>query len=700
MKIGLIGNLAPGAKVEDLQGYNQVMTWHIRRALDELGHEAILIPDGLLPDMPEVDFAVAFSAYILRKLAGKDQLPGMLAAEGLRGRETPKDANETLFGTELVKQVRQRCKALFWASDGPIRSIIPWGGGKIDGEYIGMGINPEVCYPEQDRQNPVVLFNAWNALVDQRKWDDPLMLLQLQAAEFCAKNGIEVHWLNLKGAGATKLIGKDLDPEGKDPGNFKLGYVKWLEICAAYRKGWVFCDSTPKVIELGRVEAAACGNTLVVPGLPGCYSTDPREGLHYLPQIYWETSTNANAVGLQIVLAIEAIRQGGTGGAEDRVRAYFTWQNVARRMIGFLAGYRAPQIAVSQAQSAQAEALGPVGSKDSPWVAYPLHVPPAALWWIHGDAGAERLGNSVHAHSAKEILAGAAPEDTEYAKCIRTKQAGCHGKPEKFAALIRDMKAKGWHGGPIIGFIVGDGRIIIHDGFHRSAAALAVGLSTVPVAIHGRDPSWIAFRIALKKLNGGCKLYQPIDHPDLSYWRSWRKDTAQRIKLIVEALRSNSVRTVCDLGCHSGVLSCALARAGYDVTGIDSNPKAIAAARRMAAMEGIGGDAAFHAGSEPDSAEAVICLSALNHAWVKGKGDELFAKLAAAAPLLILDMPALGDPVGGDTEWADENHVVKWLEDKGGAVEYLGKRGEGNLQRTLLRWRRVEPRKRPTGKII
>jgi len=288
-----------------------------------------------------------------------------------------------------------------------------------------------------------------------------------------------------------------------------------------------------------------------------------------------------------------------------------------------------------------------------------------------------------------------APDETVYAAEVPDSgSANTHGKPDVFAALISSM-AHGWEakGRFIIAGINRRGEIVIHDGFHRSAAALAVGMPEVPVSIHFCDEDWVALKHALVKLNKGCRLYQPVDHPEFRTWPCWRKDTAARVEAIADVLPGN---LIADVGCHSGAVSLGLARFGFTVKGYDINEKAIGVARRLAPMTDIGGPAFFEkrSGLLPGHKyDAVVCLSALNHQWRKGeamgKGRQLLRSFFAAAPLLVLDCPAPGDPVAGDGEWTDPERVFRWIEDCGigGSGRVIGQRGD-ELQRPLLVWER------------
>lgn len=314
-----------------------------------------------------------------------------------------------------------------------------------------------------------------------------------------------------------------------------------------------------------------------------------------------------------------------------------------------------------------------------------IDCPPSRLWWQCGDEGPKRLGKSPTFAAALQILAGEEP--TRY----QGDAAPSHG-PEQFTTLVESLKDHGWRGPRVSAWINRRGEIVLTDGMHRSAAALALEMETIPVAIVARDEDWWKVKHALKKLNGGVKLYQPVDHPDLR-WPAWRKDTDARARIIGGYLRDSEVQRVADIGCHSGALALALARQGLEVTGYDTNPLAVAAAQALAPCSDIGGEgrATFEVSAKvPPLGEldAVVMLSALNHRWEREDWEgarDIVAAIFAAAPLLVFDCPAPGDPVAGGGKWTDPEQVLAWMAKTAGPGDgfVLAERG-AELQRTLL----------------
>ena len=323
-----------------------------------------------------------------------------------------------------------------------------------------------------------------------------------------------------------------------------------------------------------------------------------------------------------------------------------------------------------------------------------IDVDPKRLWWQCGDHGPKRITEAPHYEAACQIVAGEEP--TAYR--IKKRSPGhVQGNMPAIKGLVRSLR-KGWNpkAPRPTAWINRRGEIVLTDGMHRSAIAAAVGLPRIPVAIVARDEDWWRVKHALKKLNGGVKLYQPVDHPDLA-WPAWRKDTGNRAEVIGDYLREHQAQQVADIGCHSGALSLALARQGFTVTGYDHNELAIKAAQALAPMTDIGGEgrARFEvSGLVPQLPEldAVVMLSALNHCWAKGHwqvAEDIVTAIFQAAPRLVFDCPTSGDPVAGDGDFTDPNHVLSWMAEAAGKGKgrILAPRGE-MLQRTLLVWER------------
>jgi len=326
---------------------------------------------------------------------------------------------------------------------------------------------------------------------------------------------------------------------------------------------------------------------------------------------------------------------------------------------------------------------------------YPVPVPPDRLWWQCGDEGTKRLEDSPHAKSAKEIANGVDPFKTEYAEKITLSTKKTHGNPDKFATLIESMRY-GWDGPPIIAGINRRGEIVITDGWHRSAAALALGIETIPVAIHYRSDKWWEFKHAVRKLNHGCKLYQPIDHPDFAHWPVWRKDTKARIDVIAGFLKERGRKYVNDIGCHSGAISFGLHGAGFVVHAVDSNPAAIRVIELQDKMtfSKTSFTPSFSAwcqtaeSMEYDrycfSKSATVALSMLNHAIINGHFEHTIKQVANISPVIIFDCPTPGDPVGGDQEWSNPEVMARKVTDAiGGTVRAIAERGD-RFQRTIM----------------
>ncbi|MFU8776085.1 MAG: class I SAM-dependent methyltransferase [Roseovarius sp.] len=106
-------------------------------------------------------------------------------------------------------------------------------------------------------------------------------------------------------------------------------------------------------------------------------------------------------------------------------------------------------------------------------------------------------------------------------------------------------------------------------------------------------------------------------------------DTAARLLAILSEI---GARAVLDIGCGHGSLARALVRAGYEVTGIDPAPEAVAAARLAvpeARFEACGAEALPFAAA---SFEACVFLNSLHHVPVPLMQDALLEALRVLRP--------------------------------------------------------------------
>ena len=668
MKICLIGSCPDNTPLEALVGYSQVLPYWLREGFRAHGHESFLFSDkDLGQELPPSDVVIVMSAGGLIKLR----------------------RDKGLF--DLVARSTSRVCEL---TDGPSRSIMDWGRVKFAGAYYGLGGSPEHLYPERSGP-PVILFNGWNLPLDNPKHEDPLYLPALEALKMAQAKGWQVWSMNAAIPWADRCFGKEVK------GRARTNYVPWVEYCAIMRQGSIFFDTTNKIVELGRIEAAVAGNVLVSPR----YNQTTEEwidGVRYLHQIPFD-ETDATE---QLEVAMKQAEATDPLQIQARALEYFSWPDVTRRILDFLeVPKREMGIALSKRQAvvkvvdgkewqvieevkedpATPPAAPSLKSKSIPWVSNPLHVPPSMLYYQAGAAGPKPVDGSLHATGAYQVASGWDPLKTDYAQKIDLQGAGCQGDAAAFGALVRGMKKTGWKGPGIIGWINRRGEVVIHDGWHRSAAALALGLETIPVRVHARDEDWIAFRHAVADLNNGRKLYQPILHPDFDGWPCWRKDTKARIAQISVWLKSVDVRTVTDLGCHAGTITHGLARLGYEAHGVDQNPKAIEVAKLAGGMTDIGSGANFNVANAREGVDATVCLSAINHALVtdQAKADAMLADIRVCSQYLVTDCPTPGDPVGGDTDWSDPEKMIAWLEVSGWRLLDRKDRG-AELQRTLL----------------
>jgi 2-polyprenyl-3-methyl-5-hydroxy-6-metoxy-1,4-benzoquinol methylase len=318
------------------------------------------------------------------------------------------------------------------------------------------------------------------------------------------------------------------------------------------------------------------------------------------------------------------------------------------------------------------------------------------------EQGLKSLWDSTHFVSASAILNGADPTETPYAARKQTwNDDSTEGHPDRFAQLIRDIQQNGVT--TRIKIAINDrGEAIITDGLHRSGAALALGLKTVPVEIVYRHERWIRLKHLLHQINNGVTLYQPIEHPDFACWPCWRKDSAARVEAINDFLLSKGVApgaSGMDIGCHTGYVTRGLAAHGFYMKGYDIDGRAIEAAEIITEMmtEGLEGIVEFRKSDWRNSdllvmTAFIVVLSVLNHFMVdpqrSGEGRRMFSDFVnnTNAQYIFLDAPTKGDPVGGDTEFVDPEKVFEWCASSGARGAPIAVIQNDQLMRPILVW--------------
>jgi 2-polyprenyl-3-methyl-5-hydroxy-6-metoxy-1,4-benzoquinol methylase len=120
-----------------------------------------------------------------------------------------------------------------------------------------------------------------------------------------------------------------------------------------------------------------------------------------------------------------------------------------------------------------------------------------------------------------------------------------------------------------------------------------------------------------------AEIWDGIYETDSPFWRwfnrVFRKGVFLRAELTIQAAADNSCRSVLDVGCGSGRVSCLLARSGVEhVRGVDAAPEMIELAGELARRQGVADACEFTVGDFramdfPEPFDAVIALGVLEY---------------------------------------------------------------------------------------
>jgi hypothetical protein len=158
----------------------------------------------------------------------------------------------------------------------------------------------------------VVLFNAWNKLVKDGEPDAAQDAAVEELRRLVSIGRIRVWSQNFQ-LGFEERLWRTPGPG--------VGYLPWVEICKAYRGADIFLDCTPKVLELGRVEAAAAGCLILH------QPTRPTSGITSLE---WAPDNIREQIDLSISMDRDPER------ISKRAQRAFRWPDVAARVVDFI----------------------------------------------------------------------------------------------------------------------------------------------------------------------------------------------------------------------------------------------------------------------------------------------------------------------------------------------------------------------------
>jgi 2-polyprenyl-3-methyl-5-hydroxy-6-metoxy-1,4-benzoquinol methylase len=163
-------------------------------------------------------------------------------------------------------------------------------------------------------------------------------------------------------------------------------------------------------------------------------------------------------------------------------------------------------------------------------------------------------------------------------QCIQERQ-------QKVINLYLSLRDEGYTGSEISVFFSKDGNIHTYDGFHRLCLMKYLGMDVmlnVVVSTHDKNPLLRGdFPLAetLIAINGGERLYQPVDDERVKGFKLWRHECDERLAFILQHLDG---QTVLDVGSETGWFSRELAKRGYEVTAIEPDEQRIAVSRYLA----------------------------------------------------------------------------------------------------------------------
>ena len=227
------------------------------------------------------------------------------------------------------------------------------------------------------------------------------------------------------------------------------------------------------------------------------------------------------------------------------------------------------------------------------------------------------------------------------------------------AQLIELCKSVGRAGvrDPVTIRIKDDGRIWIHDGYHRLFCADYAGCrKPIPVRIEEKEAGFQAIEeLLLKRGNGKKVTYHPLYdessalyHPYFKDWKAWRTDCPIRYKGIFSHL--GNAKTVLDIGPCEGSFSINLAAEDYKVTAVELHPERAEILRFFANLRGVNIDLAvedwrMYCSDSDREFDAILFLGTFHHQLIhSGQIDEFKRLGLLKGKRLFFEMATNRDP--------------------------------------------------------
>lgn len=232
----------------------------------------------------------------------------------------------------------------------------------------------------------------------------------------------------------------------------------------------------------------------------------------------------------------------------------------------------------------------------------------------------------------------------------------CMKRTQDLVDLQKDIKERGILK-PVTIRIKNDGKIWIHDGYHRLFCADHIGYEKpIPVKIENVAEEFQAIEMQmLRRAKGKRVTYHPLYedssalyHPYFEDWKAWRTDCHTRFKGILPKLEG--AKTILDIGPCEGYFSINLAAEEYDVVAVELHPERAEILRFFANLRGVNLDLivkdwrTYCDGSDKEF-DAILFMGTFHHQLIHSGSVDEFKKLGLLkGKRLFFEMATNHDP--------------------------------------------------------